>query len=89
MHILSGKNILVTGGAGFVGSHLAEKLLSLNARVFVFDNNLKQDGYFKTAGLAKKLECLDADLRNLEQVNFAVEKNQSTHATGPDRLSRP
>ena len=27
------KNILVTGGTGFVGSHLVEKLISLKANV--------------------------------------------------------
>ncbi|HLC64072.1 MAG TPA: NAD-dependent epimerase/dehydratase family protein [Patescibacteria group bacterium] len=30
--------ILVTGGAGFLGSHLADKLISLNHRVVVVDN---------------------------------------------------
>ncbi len=30
--------ILVTGGAGFIGSHLCEKLLSLNQQVFCLDN---------------------------------------------------
>jgi len=32
------KNVLVTGGAGFIGSHLAEKLVSLGARVTILDN---------------------------------------------------
>ncbi len=32
------KNILITGGAGFIGSHLAEKLLSLGEDVFVLDD---------------------------------------------------
>jgi UDP-glucuronate decarboxylase len=34
----SKKRILVTGGAGFVGSHLCEKLLALGAEVFCLDN---------------------------------------------------
>lgn len=32
------KRVLVTGGAGFIGSHLVEKLTSLGARVTVLDN---------------------------------------------------
>lgn len=32
------KNVLVTGGAGFIGSHLCEKLLSEGARVICIDN---------------------------------------------------
>ncbi|MBM3887290.1 NAD-dependent epimerase/dehydratase family protein [Candidatus Dependentiae bacterium] len=34
----AGKKVLVTGGAGFIGSHLVEKLVSLDAKVTVLDN---------------------------------------------------
>lgn len=36
--IFDKSNVLVTGGAGFIGSHLCEKLLAANARVVCLDN---------------------------------------------------
>ena len=36
----SNKKILVAGGAGFIGSHICEKLLLLGNKVFCIDNLL-------------------------------------------------
>ena len=38
MSDFNGKNVLVTGGAGFVGSHLVDALVERGANVTVFDN---------------------------------------------------
>ncbi len=63
--------ILVTGGAGFIGSHLVEELLRRGHTVRVLDNfstgkpeNIK--------GLQGNLEVLEGDLRDVETVKAAV-----------------
>lgn len=38
-----GKDVLITGGAGFCGSHLAERLLSLGANVTIYDNLYREE----------------------------------------------
>ncbi len=50
---MTGRRILVTGGAGFIGSHLAERLTPAN-RVVVFDN-FRRDA-LTPAGLADRPE---------------------------------
>jgi Nucleoside-diphosphate-sugar epimerases len=41
----SGRPCLVTGGAGFGGSHLCEHLLNLGALVYVLDRWLPTNSY--------------------------------------------
>ena len=38
MEKLSNQLMVVTGGAGFIGSHLSEKLIEMDCRVRVIDN---------------------------------------------------
>ena len=39
-------NILVTGGAGYIGSHIVEQLAKTKARIIIIDN--LETGYKKT-----------------------------------------
>ena len=65
---LKNKNFLVTGGAGFIGSHIAEYLLNNGAKkVRVLDN--MANGFQSNLDLLKKyssFEFLDGDIRNVE-----------------------
>lgn len=38
MGVFKKRKILVTGGAGFIGSHIVDRLVSLGAEVTVLDN---------------------------------------------------
>ncbi len=62
---------LVTGGAGFIGSHIVEELLRRGHAVRVLDNF--STGYRKNlAGLTGNVDILEGDLRNAEVVAAAV-----------------
>lgn len=70
----TGKHILVTGGAGFIGSNLVGKLLELGAKVTVLDN--LETG--KVENLSefmnnKNFTLLDGDIRDYETCLRAVD----------------
>jgi len=62
---------LVTGGAGFIGSHVAERLVALGHDVRVVDNLCTGDGA-NLAGLDGKIEFLRGDLCEAEVCRRAV-----------------
>ncbi len=63
--------VLVTGGAGFIGSHIAEALLEQGKSVRVLDN-FRTGKFANIESSADKLEILDADLRDASRVGEAV-----------------
>src|SRR2546429_8203261 len=62
---------LVTGGAGFIGSHLVERLLALGQRVRVVDN-LSTGKLENLAAILSDLEFVRGDLRDEEVCRRAV-----------------
>lgn len=56
-------NILVTGGAGFIGSHIATRLVEQGHKVRVFDN-FSNGHRGNLAHLGGKVEIIEADLRD-------------------------
>lgn len=58
----AGKKVLVTGGAGFVGSHLVDRLIALGAEVVVVDNLITGTKENLTPALSSgKAQLIEAD----------------------------
>lgn len=62
----SEKNILITGGAGFIGSNLANDLFNLGCNVTVIDNLKFSDG----SRLDSRINLLRADTRDINTLNI-------------------
>lgn len=67
LNTLQNKKILVTGGAGFIGSNLTEKLLELGTIVTVLDNFATGHYHNIEAFLSNpNFTLIEGDIRNLE-----------------------
>jgi len=73
---MSARSVLVTGGAGFIGSHLVEALVQRGDRVRILDSF---DPYYdpavkyrNLAAVRDDVELLEGDLRDLDLVARAV-----------------
>ncbi|MGB3975202.1 MAG: NAD-dependent epimerase/dehydratase family protein [bacterium] len=66
-------SVLVTGGAGFVGSHLTDALVEKGHKVTIFDNLEYQVHLSKKPEyLNKDAEFIQADIRDLEMLTKAM-----------------
>lgn len=65
-------SVLVTGGAGYVGSRLVPKLLDAGHRVTVLDLYLYGEGVFNGAGENPNLRQVKGDMRDGETVRRAL-----------------
>lgn len=69
------KSALVTGGAGFIGSHLVEALISAGCRVAVLDN-LSSGNLENLKHLTGKFSFFQDDIRNQNALTAAAEDCQ-------------
>ncbi len=66
------KIYLVTGGAGFIGSHIVEALVERGERVRVLDN-LMTGHWSNLAHLTGEIEVIEGDIRDYQTARQAVE----------------
>jgi UDP-glucose 4-epimerase len=60
--------VLITGGAGFIGSHLADALIARGDHVVALDN-FSTGSTANIKHITKNLEIIDGDIRNTELIN--------------------
>ena len=66
------KNILVTGGAGYIGSHVIEKLIKRKKKVFIVDNLVT--GYKKL--INKKAKFYKLNILKTKKLRNIILKNK-------------
>lgn len=71
-----GKNCLVTGGAGFIGSHLSEKLMELGANVAIYDNMMRgRESYRNITEIFEKYSpvLIVGDILDFDKLKKSIE----------------
>jgi UDP-glucose 4-epimerase len=66
------KNILITGGAGYIGSHIAEILVKNKNKIFILDN--LSTGFKKL--INKKAKFYKANILNTKKINQIIIRNK-------------
>ena len=69
-----GRRVMITGGLGFIGSNLAQRLVQLGADVLLVDSLIPDYGgnLFNIAGIESQVRVNVADVRQASTMNYLV-----------------
>lgn len=87
------KKILVTGGAGFIGSHLVEKLIKLGAQITVLDN-LSTGSLYNLKAVTNKINFIEGDIRSFKKCIEATYDqdiifHEAAFVSAPESVKKP
>ncbi len=74
-HTFSFKNVLITGGLGFIGSNLARRLVALGSNVTLVDSLIPEYGgnLFNIAGIVNRVRINVSDVRDEHSMRYLVQ----------------
>jgi UDP-glucose 4-epimerase len=86
-------NVLVTGGAGFIGSHIVEQLVALGARVTILDN-LSTGNLNNLSTVHNQINFIHASITDLESClhatkNIDIVFHLAAFISVPDSIAHP
>jgi len=70
--MLKDKKVLVTGGAGFIGSHLVNELEKYDCEIIVFDN-FSSGHIGNTNSFGERVKVINGDLRDISKIKEACQ----------------
>jgi len=73
---LTNKNVLITGGVGFVGGHLVEELIKQKVNVTVVDINLDKKSYLFSKNLHNKAKIIMLDICDYKKLSILIGENK-------------
>ncbi len=85
-NLLKGKRVLVTGGAGFVGSHIVDLLVDAGcAEIVVVDNMVRgrPENLAERCAMRRKISVVDGDIRDTQLMADLVDGHATPSSIRP------
>jgi UDP-glucose 4-epimerase len=75
VNLFNSKRVLITGGLGFIGSNLAQRLVALGAKVLLVDSLIPEYGgnLFNIAGIEDKVQVNISDVRDEYGMHYLIQ----------------